>query len=93
MPPQPETIKLTDLDSAIRAALKTAGGGKLGGIKGPIINGIIATEAALKGATALSVAKELTAAIPGASAAGLKPAVTPLADGKILLGYQLRKQL
>jgi hypothetical protein len=91
MPAQPETIKLSDLDAAIRAALKTAGGGKLGGIKGPIINGIIATEAALKGANPLTVAKEITAAIPGADVAGLKAAVTKFPDGKILLGYQLRK--
>jgi len=90
MPPQPDTIKLSDLDNAIRNALKTAGGGKLGGIRGPIINGIIATEAALKGAKALTVAKEITAAIPGAEAAGLKASVTKFADGKILLGYQIR---
>jgi len=89
--PNADTIKLNELDAAIRAALKTAGGGKLGSIRGPIVNGIIATEAALKGATALSVAKQVTAAIPGAEAAGLKPAVTKFADGKILLGYQLRQ--
>lgn len=90
MPAKPTTIKLADLDATIRAALKTAGGGKLGGIKGPIINGIIATEAALKGATALSVAKELTAAIPGAAELGLKAAATKFPDGKILIGYQIR---
>jgi len=90
MPPQPTSIKLTDLDATIREALKTAGGGKLGAIKGPIINGIIATEAALKGAKPLTVAKELTASIAGAEAAGLKASVTKLADGKILLGYQMR---
>ena len=91
MPSKPTSIKLTDLDAAIRAALKTAGGGKLGGIKGPIVNGIIAAEASLKGIDALGVAKEVTAAIPGAEAAGLKPSVTKFADGKILLGYQIRE--
>jgi hypothetical protein len=85
------TIKITELDAAIRSALKTAGGGKLGGIRGPIINGLICTEAALKGAKPLTVAKEITAAIPGSAAAGLKASATKFPDGKILLGYQLRQ--
>jgi hypothetical protein len=91
MPPKPATIKLTDLDATIRAALKTAGGGKLGPIRGPIVNGIIATEPLLNGVNPLRVAKEITAAIPGAAAAGLKPSVTKFPDGKILLGYQIRE--
>ena len=90
MPSKPATIKLTDLDATIRAALQTAGGGKLGGIKGPIINGIIATPKTLQGVTALSAAKQIVAAIPGADAAGLKPSATKLDGGRILIGYQIR---
>lgn len=91
MPAKPTTISLSDLDPAIRDAVaRIAATGKIKPIKGPIINGIIASEAILKGVKPLAVAKEITAGIPGAEALGLKPAATVIAPGKILVGFQMR---
>lgn len=74
MPAKPSSISLAELDPTIRTALsKIAAAGKLRPPKGPIINGIILTEAALKGVAPGAIAKEIVASIPNAAALGIKP--------------------
>ena len=91
MPAKPSTISLAELDPAIRTALgNIAASGKLRLPKGPIINGIILTEAALKGVSAAAVAKHIVASIPGAAEAGIKPATTVVGPGKILVGFKTK---
>jgi hypothetical protein len=88
MPP----INLDKLDIAIRAALKNFSGGAIPGTKGPIINGIILNEDSLQGISRKQLAREITQAIPASSLTALKPAVKPIGDGRIIVGFQIQSK-
>ncbi len=89
----PPSIKLHQLDTTIIDAIRNIRGGPLPGVKGPIINGIILKDAALKGRSALSVAKQITASIPVGSGADLKPVAQSIGDGKWFVGFKIKSSL
>lgn len=88
----PKTVKLTDLNTAVQAAL--AINQLPPKVKGPITIGIIIKPEVLQGLEADTAAKQLTKSIsPAVSNFSLKPSASKLGDGTILIGFIARERV
>ena len=83
-------IKLGELDAALAKVLPHFKGHVP---HGPIINGIIIDLELLKGANPIDVAGKILHDIPSLAGSGAKPAVLPMADKRIILGFQVEQKL
>jgi hypothetical protein len=89
----PTIVKLNQLDSTILTAVKNFSGGKIPGVKGPIINGIIIKESALGTIKPLTVAKEITKSIPLEPGVTLVPTAQAIGDKRWIVGFKIQTKI